>query len=136
MMNFDVLINPFGNWWQPNPPTGYRPTWPQWLRAVVWHLRNPAVNFFSAWIGFRRATKSETLAGLRWTWSNTGRMEIWRDGGGLYLAVFWPRGWPFLPLPYVSVRWRRIETYLGWQYTGQLAFSLRPANAAQAGETR
>lgn len=93
--DFDHRANPLGNWWQPEPPDGYHPTWPRWIRLVAWHVRNPGVNFFSVWIGFTRGHRGNacrilTLMGLATWWSNTGKAEIWRDGGGLYLAVFVP----------------------------------------------
>lgn len=88
-MNWNSKCNPFGNFDEPFPPADKWPDKPQWLRRVLWFVRNPFHNFMAYWIGFR---------GKDW------KLSIWKDTDGLNMV-----------LPFISYRKGRFEAYIGWR---------------------
>lgn len=80
----------FGNDDDPYPPIWFMPNKPQWLRTVMWYIRNPLHNFFWHVIGFKDKPLDYT--------------QIWNT----------KQKWN-LVLPFFSYRGKRWEFYIGWR---------------------
>ena len=103
MMNINSKLNPFGNV-DDDVPVGYWPNKPQWLRLLLWWVRNPLHNFMFHWIGVH-------------DYVLVREKSIW--------GVGWRLSWVYtkhLKLPLISYRGRYVEGYVGWRPNG--GFSL------------
>ena len=87
-----LLWKIFGNDEDPKPPNWFMPNKPQWLRTVMWYIRNPLHNFSHYWIG---------------TGNYPSVWEVWRTSRSFNLI-----------LPFFSYRGKKFEFYIGWRPKG------------------
>jgi hypothetical protein len=117
-----ALVNKLSPWWwlynsdDPTPPTNYQPSKPEWLRTVMWYVRNPVHNFNFYIIGvadqdFTMRTRMVSSS-LYWSVINKGRFV----------------GVP-VNLPFVEYSNKWLLFHIGWQRHGDFAIKLNILNS-------
>lgn len=106
------------------PPAAFNPGKPEWIRKVLWFVRNPFQGFTSDVIGIfgKKYTTTGTTVGPLSPHGMT-----WRSGGGLNRLVHTLENGT--KRHFVSYRGHGIEFYFGVRPTGRFGISLRRAYA-------
>lgn len=90
-MNRNSKYNPLGNFDEPMPPAEKWTGKPQWIRWILWMVRNPFHNFMFYWIGFKDRNLDYT--------------QMWNT----------KQSWN-LVLPFISKKFKSgWEFYIGWR---------------------
>ena len=80
----------FGNNDNPYPPNWFKPEKSQFVREILWYIRNPFHNFFWYIVGFKD--------------KNLDYTQIWSE----------KQKWNLI-LPFFSYRGKKWEFYIGWR---------------------
>ncbi len=94
-MNWNSKYNPFGNYDDPNPPSDMWTDKQEWIRKILWFIRNPFHNFTFYWIGM---AGKPYLRRCNEVFSSVGKWNI--------------------ILPFISYNSKKVKWYIGWRERG------------------
>jgi len=114
-------MNWFGNDDEPDPPAAFWPGYPQLVRVIAWHWRNPLHNFAAYVIGVKG--KQFIFVASQ---PNTVDSSFADGGGWLFAKVICGKR----VLPYISYAGRHLRFYAGWRPSGM--FGLRVTKGKEA----